>query len=199
MTLNALVIAGLIFLVSMLGVTSSAASANVTMTTYQADSGMIANVYFEPSFGPGSATPSTNSAQSPSSNSGSYTISRGSSAHIWSPQFPSSVTMSAGIWGLDLWAAGSKSGSMKISFYVTDSSGAIQRTIVSNVATQTIGTGRTQVVSTFSISQVSIPAAGYIEAVLTAPTGSSNPSSFTIHWGSGQQTNFQVPYMVLST
>jgi hypothetical protein len=185
-------------LVSVLTISSIAGSVSVTRSTYQADYGTLTYVYFETSSGPGGTTPSTNTAQIPSSSSGSYTVARGSSAHVWSPQFTSAATINAGRWTVDLWAAGATSGAMRISLYVTNSGGTIQSTVVSNAATNTIGTSKTQVVSTFSGAQVNVPANGYVEALLTAPTGGGNPTSFTIYWGNAQQTNFQVPYRVLS-
>lgn len=186
-------------LICTLGVSSFyASSVNISRTTFQADYGTLTYVYFETSSGPGSSTPGTNTALIPSLGSGSYAVSRGSSAYLWSAPFAQAATVSAGTWVLDLWAAGSSSGVMKVSIYVTNSGGTVQSTIASSVATSTIGSTETQVVLRFSGVQVSVPASGYIEVELYAPSGSGNPRSFTIYWGAAQQTDLQVPYSVLS-
>jgi hypothetical protein len=87
---------------------------------------------------------------------------------------------------------------MYVSIYVTNSAGTVQSTIVSNAVTPVIGTSITQVAMRFSGSSVTVPAGGYINVVLYAPTGSGNPTYYNIYWGTGQLTNFQVPYRVLS-
>jgi hypothetical protein len=188
-----------VVVIGILGISSYATSVNVVQKSYQANYGTLTYVYFETVGGPGSSTPSTNTAQTPSSSSGSYTLSRGSSAYLWSPQFPSAITVSGGNWILDLWASGSARGTLRISIYITDSAGTVQSTIASNVASNTIGTTETQVVSSFSGSRSSVSANGYTEVILTAPTGGGNPHSFTIYWGTSQQTNLQVPYRILTS
>jgi hypothetical protein len=87
---------------------------------------------------------------------------------------------------------------MWVSIYVTNSAGTVQSTIVSNALTPTIETSVTQVAMTFSGNSLTVPAGGYLNVVLFAPTGSGHPTYFTIYWGVGQFTNFQVPYRVLS-
>lgn len=188
----ALIFTGIFF------IASSATLVPVASQHLQTKAGLLTYVYFETVSGPGSTTPSTNTAQTPPGGSGSYLISRGTSAYLWSPQFTSVTQISSGTWVLDLWAAGKSSGSMQVSIYVTNSAGTVQSTIVSNAATPTIGTSITQVKMTFSGNSVTVPAGGYLNVVLTAPTGSGNPQSYTIYWGTGQFTNFQVPYRILS-
>lgn len=183
-------------LISSVGVVSFAAAANVTSVNLQLEYGVVTYVYFETTSGPGGSKPSTNTALTPSSSSGSYQVSAKSSAHLWSPQFGGGATIDSGTWTLNLWASGATSGTMTVSIYITAFNGKIQQTIANNVATTNIGTSKTEVVATFSGYQVSIPNNGYIGVALTAPAG--GPSSFTIYWGSGQQTNFQVPYRVVS-
>jgi hypothetical protein len=87
---------------------------------------------------------------------------------------------------------------MQISIYVTIGAGTVLSTIVSGASTPTIGTSETQVSMSFSSASVTVPAGGYISVVLFAPTGSGNPQSYTIYWGTGQLTNFQVPITVLT-
>jgi hypothetical protein len=179
-------------------VVSAASSVQVTRVNVQTQKGLLTYVYFETISGPGSTTPSTNTAQTPPGSSGSYRVSRGSSGYLWSPQFASATQISSGTWVLDLWAEGRTSGSMYVSIYVTNSAGTVQSTIVSNAVTPVIGTSITQVAMRFSGSSVTVPAGGYINVVLYAPTGSGNPTYYNIYWGTGQLTNFQVPYRVLS-
>ena len=177
---------------------SSAATVSITHVNSQVKSGALTYIYFETVSGPSSSTPSTNTALTPPGNSGSYQVSRGSSAYLWSPQFTSVTQISSGTWVLDLWADGRTSGSMWVSIYVTNSAGTVQSTIVSNALTPTIETSVTQVAMTFSGNSLTVPAGGYLNVVLFAPTGSGHPTYFTIYWGVGQFTNFQAPYRVLS-
>jgi hypothetical protein len=175
-------------------IVSFAASVTVTAVNYQAQVGSLDYVYYETVAGPSSTTPGANTAQSPPTGSGSYLILVGSSAYLWSPQFSSAVTISAGTWVLDFWAFGIALGSMTVSIYTTTSTGAAHNTIVSG-AGETLSAAKTQIVSRFTSPSTTVPAGGYIEVVLTAPT----LSAATIYWGSGELTNFQVPYRVLAT
>jgi len=95
-----------ILLTCLLFISSFATPVTVTSTRLQALGGYLTNVYFETASGPGTSTPGTNTAQSPSGTSGSYSVPSGTSGYLWSPQFGSSITTSAGMWVLDLWAAG---------------------------------------------------------------------------------------------
>ena len=183
---------------SVLALISFATPVSVTNTALQAKSGELSNIYFETVVGPGSSTPSTNTAQSPSSGTGQYSVTRGSTAYLWSPQFGSGAAISAGTWVLDLWASGSSSGTMSVSILTTDSTGVVQSTIANPVATPTIGASKTQVVIRVSSGSANVPSLGYIEVTLYAPTGSSRPTSFIVYWGSGQQTDFQAPMVTLA-
>ena len=155
----------LFFIISTLTLVSFASTVKVASQNSQTKYGALTYLYFETISGPSSSSPSTNTAQTPSSSSGSYAVSRGSSAYLWSPKFASATTVSSGNWVLDLWAAGSSSGTMTVSIYVTNSAGTAQSTIISSASTTTIGTSKTQIVMKFAGSSVSIPAGGYIEAV----------------------------------
>ena len=187
-----------LFFISTMAVISFASSVTVTTITSQSKYGLLTYVYFETASGPSSSTPDPNTAPIPSGGSGSYSVSRGSSAYLWSPQFTSGTALSSGTWVLDLWASANSSGSLQVSIHVTSSAGTTQSTIVSSASTPTIETSKTQVVMSFAGSAVSVPAGGYLEVVMLAPPGNENPESFTIYWGTGQQTNFQVPYRILS-
>jgi len=68
---------------------------------------------------------------------------------------------------------------------------------VNAVATNTISTSTTEVVTSYAGSSGTIPANGYVVAVLSLASGATNHC--TIYWGSGQQSNFQMPYRILSS
>ncbi|MDH2900132.1 MAG: hypothetical protein PXY39_04100 [archaeon] len=181
-----------LIVISIFGISSFAASVNVTRATYQAEIGALVYVYFETANG-GTTTPATNTAQTQSSSSGSFKVSKGSSTYLWSPQFASTATVSQGTWVLDLWASCTTAGTISVSIYTTTSSGTSQSTILNGGTTSIVPTSETQIVNSFSGSQGTIPASGYIEMVLTVSR------TCTIYWGSGSQTNFQVPFSTLST
>lgn len=174
-----------------------ASPVSVTNITRQTKYGTLTYVYFEKVSGPSSSTPATNTAQSAPSNSGSYAVARGASAFLWSPQYTTATTISAGKWTLNFWVAGSTSGTMTVSIYITNSAGTIQSTIASNVVTPTISTSKTQVTMYFSGNSATVPSNGYVSVVLSAPSGAGKPS-FTVYWGTGQLTDFQLPYRILT-
>ncbi|MDA4124007.1 MAG: hypothetical protein OK438_00960 [Thaumarchaeota archaeon] len=94
-----------LLIIAVLAVQSFATSVTVSTTNLQTKYGTLTNVYFETASGPGSSTPSTNTAQTPSGTSGSYSIPQATSGYLWSPQFVSATTVSAGNWVFDFWAA----------------------------------------------------------------------------------------------
>jgi hypothetical protein len=192
--LNKFLLVAVVF-ISFVAIGSYASSASVSVVRNQALSGEIRYIYFETASG-STSTPSTNTALSPSSSSNNYKITRGSSVYLWSPQFGSSGTVGSGTWTLDLYASCAKSATLTVSFETTSSTGAVQSTIVSGVPTKSIGTSETEVVTTFQGSSGAIPAMGYIVAILTLPTGGAK--NCYVYWGSGQETNFQVPYTTLT-
>ena len=193
--LSKLVLAVLL-LVSIFTISSFAVSVSVTRTTYQDDKGTLIYVYFVISSTLGSTTPSANTATSPSSSSGSYSIAKSASAYVWSPQFSSSTAINAGTWVVDFWIAGSKSGSPVVWIYITNAAGVVQSTLVNGVSGSSISANvETQVVMTFSLGSANIPASGYMEVQIQPPSASTG----TLYWGVKQQTNFQVPYRMLSS
>jgi hypothetical protein len=174
---------------------SFAASVTRTDVTYQAQAGTLSFVYFETASGSTSTTPGTNTAQTPPTGTGTYEILVGDSEYVYSPQFAASTTISAGVWVFDYWALGlTLAGSMTISIATVTSTGTVQTTVVS-AASETLTLTKTQIVLRASSPQVTVPANGYIRVQLTAPA----LSAAEISWGSGQLTNVQVPYRVLST
>ncbi|MCX6654844.1 MAG: hypothetical protein NTY03_06950, partial [Candidatus Bathyarchaeota archaeon] len=84
-------------------IASSATLVPVASQRLQTKAGLLTYVYFETVSGPSSPTPSPNTAQTPPSGSSSYTINQGVTGYLWSPQFTSSTTISAGKWVVDLW------------------------------------------------------------------------------------------------
>jgi hypothetical protein len=193
--LKALLFAFVVF-ISVVAIGSYASSSSVLIVNKQAYSGEVRYIYFEKASAATSATPSTNTATTPSGSSGSYTISRGSSVYLWSPAFASSGTIGSGTWTLVLYALCSRSTTLTITFETTTSAGTVRSTVVNGIATKTIATTKAEVVSTFSGSSGMIPAGGYVGAVLTLSAGAS---SCTVYWGSGQQTDFQMPYRTLTS
>ncbi len=97
------IIIGIVF-ISLLGVTAYATSVTVIQTKLQMNSGIVQNIYYETSSGPGSTTPGTNTALTPSGSSGSYTIAAGTSGFLWSPSFSSATTIPSGRFMFDAWA-----------------------------------------------------------------------------------------------
>ncbi|HEV2226469.1 MAG TPA: hypothetical protein VGR56_06660 [Nitrososphaerales archaeon] len=93
-----------VFLSILIGV-SAATSVSVTTPVYQSKYGTLTYVDFETASGPSSSTPGTNTAQIPSGSSGSYRVVKGSTGYLWSPQFASATTISAGKWVFDFWAS----------------------------------------------------------------------------------------------
>jgi len=94
-----------IFTISAISVASFASSASITAVSSQTKYGSLTSIYFETSSGPASSTPSTNTASIPSSSSGYYAVPMSSTAYLWSPQFGSATTISAGNWVLDFWSS----------------------------------------------------------------------------------------------
>lgn len=135
----------------------------------------------------GTATPGTGNL---------YTVNKGSTAYLWSPQYTVSSTLYAGNWLLDLWAsAAGKAGTMSVTITTVDSTGATVSTIVNSQPTVSIAKGTTaaEYKTTFGGAAGSVPANGYVLVALGAPSGGANPTSFTVYWGTGQLTNFQSP------
>ena len=109
-----------LFLVVMAATASFAGPITVTSAHLQAKYGNLTNIYFQNTSGPGSSTPSTNTALTLTSSSGSYALATSSNAYLWSPEFASANTISAGNWFLDLWAASSTNAVAYIPITITN-------------------------------------------------------------------------------
>ena len=183
--------------IALFSVGAYASSNSVTTTMVQDVSGTLTNIYFETANGASGSTPTTNTGLTPSSVSGSYSITRGSSLNLWSTQFPSATTIPAGKWILDMWVQSSALGPMTVSIVVTTSTGSTSATVVSSTSTPNLSSSKNQVVLSYTGSGVTVPSGGYIKVTLTAPTGSGRPS-FTVFWGISQLTNFQYARRILT-
>ena len=93
------------FVIAMVAVASFAGSVGVSSTNLQAKAGVLSNLYFQNVSGPGTSTPSVNTALTLTSSTGSYALGTSSSAYLWSPQFASATTVNAGNWYLGLWTS----------------------------------------------------------------------------------------------
>jgi hypothetical protein len=148
--------------------------------------------FYESASSPATCTsPQIDTNFSKPSSSSSFTLNRGNSACLWSPEFVNASMLTTGSWIIDLWAAAASSGTLQISVYGTNSTGSILSTIIASGNTNTIGFSKTQVRTIFSGAGSEIVSNGFIEVVITAPA--AGPSSFTIYWGNTQLTNFQSP------
>jgi hypothetical protein len=185
-------------LISALAVGSYATSVSVVASTYATDSGILTYFYFESAAATTSTTPSVVTATSQPSTTGSTSISRGSTDYLYSTRFTSARSIAAGTWVVDIWALAAKSGAMTVSIAIVSSSGAVMTTVASGT-TPTITTTKSQAALVLSGPATSVPLNGYIRVSFTAPTGTANPSSFTLYWGKAQGTNFQVPVSIVSS
>lgn len=185
--------------VAALAVGSFATSVGVTTTKLAAEGGILTNAYFESAAASSGTTPTVNTALAQPSGTGSTAITRGSTVRLWSTAFGSSKPISAGQWVLDLWAqASTGSGSLSVSVYITNSAGTVQTTIATGASMPSAGTTKAQVALTETGAASTVPAGGYIEVAVEAPSGGSNPASFTLYWGKAQGSNFQVPITVVT-
>lgn len=134
------------------------------------------------------SSPINDTSLSTPSSSDSYDIPAGSSAYLWSPTFTNTTTIYSGSWVLDLWAKAS-SGTMNVMFAAVNSSGAIT-SIAASGKTGTILTSESEIKTTFSGSNITVPSGGRLVAILNNPAGSG---TCTVYWGPSSMTNFQTP------
>lgn len=138
----------------------------------------------------GAPTNKNNTDFSVPTSSGSFTLPAGSSVLLYSPTFASARTIYAGSWVLDLWAAATSSGTLNVGFEAINSAETVVSTAASGT-TGAIGTTQSEVITSFSGVQISVPAGGRLVANISNPVGSGR--TFTIYWGLGQSTNYQTP------
>jgi len=86
------------------------------------------------------------------------------------------------------------SNKVSVSAYITGSTGTVVATVASNVQSPTMGTSTAEYEMNFGGSQVTIPANGYISIVIASST-----PAYTVYWGAGQPTDFQVSFTTRTT
>ncbi len=79
---------------------------------------------------------------------------------------------------------------LTISSYTANSAGAAQNTLFTGQSTISLPTRGGQSSTVFAVNGGSVPALGYIEVVMSAPS----TSAITIQWGASKPTNFQVAF-----
>lgn len=88
---------------------ASASSVTISKSTYADRGGYFLRAYYENSNAPvtGCTSPclTVDTQATEPTGSGSFSVPSGSSAYLWSPQFATATTVSAGDWALDFWAA----------------------------------------------------------------------------------------------
>ena len=142
----------------------------------------------------GCTTPAVDTSLVAPGSASSAVMTRGTTYCLWSPQYAASSLVYVGTWTTDLWLDAKKPGySLSLAMYTTDSTGTVQSTVFTGT-TSSVGTKETEVTNTFSGAQVTVPAGGYVELQMTAPSGGATPTSWDIYWGTGQLSNFQTPF-----
>jgi hypothetical protein len=191
------VVLGLLFfiVVGMLSSSAFAATVSVSSVHYQDRSGLLLYGFFVTAAGSATMTPTVNTALTQTGAATSFTIASGATKYLWSTQFgATATTISAGNWMLDIWVSDSTAGTdTYVTIYTTTSTGAISTTVQSETGGAP-GTTKIQSDVVLTESAATVPAHGYIALALTSSGGTT-----TIYYGSGQHSNFQVPYKVLTS
>lgn len=134
-------------LLGTIGVASYAAAVTVTFTTLRTKSGVLQNTYYQIASGPGSTTPGTNTALTPSASSGSYSIAAGASGYLWSPSFSSATTTPSSQMMLDIWA------SSATSFSAPSLDGSASASTTTNTITISLATTQTNDILYLSVAE----------------------------------------------
>jgi uncharacterized protein (DUF2141 family) len=189
-TEKALLKSALFMLVSV-AVSASAANTAIQTTTVQAQQGKVMLfIYYENANAASGSAPLVNTGTTRPTASGSYPMITPNPGHLWTPQYMNATNIPAGDWTFNIWETSSRSGSIIVSVYTTDTEGRRVSTILSD-AVITVTTAKTEATATFFGSAGTIPSGGgYIE-VIVKPTGGA---TVTMYWGSEQLTNFQLQY-----
>ena len=174
-------------------ISSSATNITIQRTTVQAQLGRaMLFIYYENAITSSGSTPTVNTGTTQPTIWGLSVITTYTPGRLWTPRYTSAMSIPAGDWTFNIWEASSRSGTITVSVYTTDTAGTIVSTIL-NSATINVATTKTEAVATFSGSAGTIPSGGgYIEVVIRVPSG--GPTYVIIYWGSGQLTNFQLQY-----
>jgi hypothetical protein len=94
-----------IIIFSIAVISSSATPVNITTSNQQAKLGMYLNSYFENANALFTNNVNVDTSTSAPTSSGSYIIPTGSSAYLWTTQFPTTKTIPTGRMSIDLWAS----------------------------------------------------------------------------------------------
>jgi len=176
-------------------VTISASAANVTIqrTNVQAQLGRaMLFIYYENANPSSGSTPTVDTGTAQPATTGTYVVTTSISGRLWTPRYTSATNMPAGDWTFNIWESSSRSGTITVSIYTTNTSGTIVSTILSSGSIN-VATTKSEAIATFAGSAGTIPSGGgYIEILIRVPSG--GPSYVIIYWGSGQLTNFQLQY-----
>ena len=122
---------------------------------------------------------------------GSFTLSAGYSAFLWSENYTNGGTLYAGSWLLDMWASrGVSTGTVTVSIFVVNSADAVVATVLSSGTSGVISKSESEVQTQLTGGGASIPVGGRALVVLTHPTGAQ---TVTVYWGAGQLTDFRTP------
>jgi len=172
---------------------SIAAHVSVDEDRLQAICGLSVDAYFADV--PTADSPVTvHTTKTVNAASGFFIIPKGESAYFWSTQFSVATAIPEERLILNLWAQTILPGSdtvLSVSAYTTDSAGAVCSMLFVGQAMDAVPQASGQVSTVFSVAAGEVPAAGYVEVVLTAP----EESTVKIYWGSGQPSNFQIYFM----
>jgi hypothetical protein len=190
------ILAVTLILISLFSMSEFAAQPLISTQEHQMKFGVLAFVYYLTSSTFDSTTPSVNTAMTPPTGTGDNEILPDSSGYLWSTQFQNAWTTSQGECVLDFWAEGvAVEGSVTITIQATNSAGTVVGTLASGIDSGSLSlSGVEEVENTFSCSQVTIPAGGYLETVMTTPL----LAAVILYWGAGQLTDFQIPAQILS-
>ncbi len=138
-------------------------------------------------------SPSVNTQLTTPTGTGSASLANSREGYLVSPAYTKETTIAAGTWQLDLWALSTMADRLEVYILVTDSSYNILSTVTGKVYTEVISTSKSEVVSTFSGQQVTVPVGGHL--VIGLVNGAGGSSSFTVYRGTGQMTNFKTPQL----
>jgi hypothetical protein len=115
-------------IISIVVISSSAATVNVTSSSSEAKLGMLIQTYYENSDASQKTTPTVNTQASIPASNGSYVIAPGASACIWTNQFATATALPEGTMALDLWAGTTPSLDGKASANCAGESGSVTLT-----------------------------------------------------------------------
>jgi len=151
----------------------------------QALSGYLYYVFFESAPASKCNTPATNTQLSFPATQGSFVLSGGKTLCLWAPV---SGSFAGGVCVLVLYASSNTPNSVSFSLSLTDSRGTVLATLGSGQVS--VSTTQQELFSAFSCSSFTASAGDYLSLSLTG--GGSAKVKYTVYFGSGTPTDFQV-------